>query len=147
MGREWKSCVVRVGMGVGRKKVVGRKKIPPALTPPPRTNHNPLENYDQPEISSLYRFIIDVTCSAGFGSREKEYWPGETQIQGNLCSSDCQSFNAPMCATIVVSSVARRVCGPVSIKHGLRTVDYGLGIKYRLGNKIRTEVYKTRTEV
>ena len=116
------SCVW-VWVWVEKKSWV-EKKYPQPSPPPPRTNHNPLENYDQPEISSLYRFIIDVTCSAGFGSREKEYWPGETQIQGNLCSSDCQSFNAPMCATIVVSSVARRVCGPVSIKHGLRKTDW-----------------------
>ena len=44
----------------------------------------------------------------------------------------------------------------VSIKHGLRTTDYGLGLKHRLGYKTRTKHYglgikyrlgyKTRTE-
>ena len=36
--------------------------------------------------------------------------------------------------------VAGRVCGPVSIKHGLQTTDYGLGIKHGLKYKTQTEV-------
>ena len=36
---------------------------------------------------------------------------------------------------------------PVNIKHGLRTTDYGLGIKHGLGYKTRTKALRTRYEI
>ena len=75
-----------------------------------------------------------------FGSRElEEYWPRETQIEGNLFSSDCQRvlgqiFNAPICATIVVSH--GRKTSPWPGQYKTWTADYGL----RTGYKTQTEV-------
>ena len=52
----------------------------------------------------------------------------------------------PFRLCIVVLMFVPSIDSAVSIKHGLRTTDYGLGTKYGLGYKTRTEHYGFRTK-
>ena len=62
-----------------------------------------------------------------FGSRElEEYWHGETQIQGNLFSSDCQRILGQILMHECTTSLWPGQYKIWTADYGLRTTDYGL---------------------
>ena len=65
----------------------------------------------------------------------------------DLCltkSAKLQRFSATIAQPLFGTS--KNIVEPVSIKHGLRSADYGLSIKHGLGYKTRTEHYGFRTK-
>ena len=65
----------------------------------------------------------------------------------DLClmkSAKLQRFSATIAQPLFGTS--KHIVEPVSIKHGLRSADYGLSIKHGLGYKTRTEHYVQNTD-